>query len=133
MSNTALINGHWSLDINWLEEHLQMALAQALKQKEDNHGGFTFAASLEGVRLSKSQAGRAKCMGMRSGEADIRIYLPGARIWHVELKKWDGKVNASQKARHKELIDLGHDVTIIYAKTPQECVDKVMEGLSLRL
>lgn len=117
----------------WLEEHLQMAVAQALRQKEENHGGFTFASSLEGVKLSKSQAMRAKTQGMRSGEPDIRVYLPGGKIWFIELKRSGGVVSKTQKERHKDFSDLGHDVTVIMAKTPKQAVDMVMDGLNVRL
>lgn len=38
--------------------------------------GVDHAASLNGVRLSRSQQGKAKASGMVAGEPDIRIYDP---------------------------------------------------------
>lgn len=47
----------------------QVAVVQALEAR-----GRTYAASLNGVHLSKTQAGKAKAAGTVAGEPDLRIY-----------------------------------------------------------
>ena len=65
--------------------------------RELTHAGVFFAASLNGVKLSKAAAGRAKAAGMVAGEPDIRIYdrPPGLLVAHagmmIEMKTADKK------------------------------------------
>lgn len=73
----------WALDHHTLAAHPELAL---------------MSASLNGVKLSKAQAGKAKAAGMRKGEWDIR--LPVARgPYHgliIEMKAGRNKLTLEQ-------------------------------------
>lgn len=116
----------WNDDsLPWLEEHLQMAIAEALHKRE-KLGGFTFAADQNGMRSSKRTGHKAKLAGMRPGEADIRIYLNDGRLGMIELKTKKNSLSKSQKERHALLKSLGHDVRVVKAGCPQDAIDQVM-------
>lgn len=102
------------------EWRLQIEVCAGLDQMIGEGAPFAYAASLEGVRLTKSQAQLAKAQGMKAGEPDLRFYLPGGRVFFVELKAEGGKLNAAQKLRHPILQALGLVVHVVKATTPQE-------------
>ena len=122
-----LLKHDWSdATVAWEEDHLQMAIAQRLKQLEDARGDFTFAAGLEGLACSsKREAGRMKLMGMRAGEVDVRVYLLGGRLLQIEVKIADiGRLLDAQKERHALLRRLGFEVVELWAATPQDAADQ---------
>ena len=55
-----------------------------------------------------------------AGYEDIQVFLSGGDFWAIELKSRTGKQSDEQKARQKELVNLGHDYTII--RTVEELV-----------
>lgn len=121
-----LMKDDWSdEDINWLEDQIQIAVVQRLKRLEQEGYNFTFAASLEGVKLSKSQAGKAKLMGMVSGEPDLRLYFPNRRLVMVELKRKMGRTSGAQDERISRLSGLGYDVFVLHGRSPQHASDAI--------
>lgn len=92
--------------------------------------GIDYAASLNGVKLSKAQAGKAKAAGMVAGEPDVRIYDPPPALpWHVgtmlEMKVPSKAPKTSragpysncephQKVRLRELADRGWHCIVGY-------------------
>ena len=103
-----------------------MAIAEALHKAELAGAKFTFAADQNGLRTSRKQAIKAKMSGMRAGEADLRLYFGDGRLGMIELKTKRGSVSKTQKARHKLLRSLGHDVRVIKADCPQDAVDQAL-------
>lgn len=91
------------------------------------HHGVAFEVGLEGARLSKSQRAKAKVQGMDAGKCDIKVYLPGARNVHVELKRKGGRVSSEQSRWHDKLRALGFEVHVLIASCPQDGIDKMSE------
>ena len=121
-----IMKSDWSDEsLNWLEDQLQIAMVQRLRQLESEGYNFTFAASLEGVKLSKSQAGKAKLMGMVSGEPDLRIYFPNRKLLLVELKTKTGRTSKNQDDRIAKLNGLGYDAFVFHARSPQHAADTI--------
>lgn len=106
--------------IDWLEDEIQAYIVQQLRRM-----GVLFAASLEGAFMTKRTAAKLKMLGMESGEPDLRIYLDGGRVLFVELKRKKGQLSHNQKKRIESLRALGHNVEVIYAKTPLDGWNKV--------
>lgn len=104
------------------EWRLQAEAVAGLEELLAAHpGAFAYAASLEGVlgNLNPYQSQVASATGVKRGEADLRLYLPGARLELIELKGADGKLSKVQKERHEVLAALGWIVTVIKAATPE--------------
>ena len=116
----------WGLPGPWSEDDLAMAIATELRRLEWETQRFTFAHDQNGVKRSRASGGRAKAMGMRAGEPDLRVYLTGGRIGHIELKTAKGTASAEQRERHRTLRNLGHDVRVVKAATPREAVDQTI-------
>lgn len=49
-----------------------------------------------------------------SGVPDRIIFLPGGRIYFVELKTKKGGPSALQKLQHRRFKELGHEVYLLY-------------------
>jgi hypothetical protein len=122
----------WYMPAAWSEDDLAMAVATRLRQMERDHP-FTFAHDQNAARRSRTGGAKAKAMGMRPGEPDVRVYLPQSRIGHIELKATSGTVSDAQRQRHHDLRALGHDVRVLKADTPGVAADQaeaiVMEWL----
>jgi hypothetical protein len=122
----------WHIPAAWSEDDLAMAVASRLRQMEHMHP-FTFAHDQNAARRSRTGGAKAKAMGMRPGEPDVRVYLPQGRIGHIELKRPRGVVSPLQRQRHADLRALGHDVRVLRADTPGAAADQaeaiVMEWL----
>ena len=113
--------------VPWLEDHLQMAVARELLRLEDEREDFTFAADMSGMAAAnKRVAGRAKLMGMRSGETDLRLFFAGSRILQIEMKALKTPVSDEQKARHALLRSMGFRVEVVRATCPADAVKQVM-------
>lgn len=73
--------------------------------------------SMNGVKLSATQAVRAKRQGMVSGVPDL--FLPVSRLGYhglfVEMKSATGVLSPSQKRFLKELIDGGYKACVCYS------------------
>jgi len=122
----------WSDDtVPWSEDNLQVAMVQKLLRMEDTLGGFTFAAGLEGMKTSKSVASRQKRMGMRAGEADLRLYFEDGVTVFVENKRGTsggqkrGYASPEQKKRHELLKELGFEVHLLVPNTPNEAQEMI--------
>ncbi len=59
-----------------------------------------------------------------SGVPDRIIFLPGGRIYFVELKTKKGRPSALQKLQRRRFKELGHEVYLLYG------MDEVKEFLS---
>ena len=114
----------WYQPARWSEDDLAMAVATRLRQLE-RELPFTFAHDQNAGHRSRTNGSRAKAMGMRAGEADIRIYAPQGFVGHIELKTVRGRLSAAQRQRHGELRALGHDVRVVHAATPGYAADEV--------
>jgi hypothetical protein len=115
-------------DAAWKEEHIQAAIVMKLRQH-----GVAFEVGLEGARLSKSQRGKAKIQGMDAGKCDIKVYQPGARTTHIELKRKGGRVSSEQSRWHDKLRALGFDVHVVVASCPQDGIDQVSDIIGVDL
>lgn len=128
-----LMKDKWTDDtIRWCEDDLQKAAVQKLMRLEDEYN-FTFAAGLEGMKTTKSVAVRQKHMGMRAGEADLRLYFDGGRTVMVEMKRGTsggqraGTLSDAQKKRHPELKKLGFEIIVIKPDTPSQAQSEIEE------
>lgn len=148
-----LLKNNWSdTDVRWLESDHQMAVARELRRHDayipitktktieqaldkiaerTEHGlpCFTFAADQNANKRSLRQGSRNKAEGMESGEQDLRIYISGAKLILIELKRHDGVESGSQADRRELLTALGYTCFVVYANCPDHAVKQVMEIL----
>ena len=122
-----LLQHDWSdRSVKWIEDHLQMAVAQKLRRLEDERDDFTFAADMGGMAAAnKRVAGRAKLMGLRKGETDLRLYFAGPRLLMIEMKTINGALSDDQKKRHALFKIMGFDVQVVRASCPNDAVAQV--------
>ena len=115
--------------VPWSEHDLQVACCQYLAAQE-RAGHLTYAADMNGLKTAtKRGAALAKAAGMRAGEPDLRIYLPGGRLLLVELKRAKGRVSAAQTERHAALAKHGHHVVTIFAASPNDAISRLREAI----
>ena len=120
---SALLKYPWhSTNVRWSEADIQAAIVQTLRRER-----VPFEVGLDGVKMSKGQACKAKVQGMDRGKCDIKIYFEGGQTCQIELKKKGGRTSDAQDDWHEWLSRLGHDVRVLKCATPQEGVDRVME------
>lgn len=100
-----------------LEWRLQAAAVSALRNLDGYDATWTFAGDFN---AGKRNAAKAKATGLTPGEADLRVYLTGGRILHIELKAAKTPVSADQVKRHALLRSLGHRVEIVRAASADE-------------
>lgn len=112
----------------WLEDDLVIAVAETLLKLEKLKL-FTFAHDMNAGKRSKRAGGRAKAMGMRKGEPDMRFYLSDGRLKFIEYKSRKGKLTDSQKERFPILQALGFDIRIVKALCPQDAIDQTLKIL----
>jgi hypothetical protein len=115
----------------FLEDQLQIACAYYLDMLVAADVLF-FSHPPNELCRTKATGGKEKAMGMRAGEADLLIWPNkkyGVFPFFVELKTNLGKLQDSQKARHKIYHRNGYDVHVIYAANQYECVDKLKDVL----
>ena len=112
------------ITIKWKEWHIQAYIVQ-----ESHRAGHVFAAGMEGNDLSKSGRGKADATGRTAGEPDLRYYMPGGRLIMIELKLGESKLQKSQKKRIPILRDLGFEVHLVRAVTPEDGWAQVRELL----
>jgi hypothetical protein len=122
-------------ELNWLEWHLQAAMAQVLGRLERSGLDFTYAADQSGLSSSKGQAAIAKAAGMKEGEPDLRLYLPGPRLVLVEVKRGaraakggrKGRISIEQKFRREKLEALGFEVRTVWPTCPADAINIITE------
>lgn len=89
------------------------------------------SASLNGVKLSKAQAGKAKAAGMLAGEHDLRIPVPRGEFIgiSVEMKAGRNKPTTEQLWYGSRLQEEGWKV--VYAWSWIEARDAIVAYLSM--
>lgn len=123
LSVSALVKHEWNdTNVRWDEAAIQAAIVRELRR-----WNVDFEIGLEGIKLTKGQAAKAKIQGMEPGRVDLRLYFNGARMVHIELKKKNGKTSPAQDEWHERLRRNGFDVRVLKCATPQEGVDRVFE------
>jgi hypothetical protein len=113
------------------EWKLQAVVVSDWHKRIDRGERFAFAGDLNGVRLTPSQAGKAKLTGLTPGETDLRIYLPTARFKMIEMKADGGALSKAQKERHSLLRGLGFEIEVVKAKTEESAImqcGKLLDG-----
>ena len=103
------------------EWKLQAAVVSDFHKLQDAGWEFEFAGDMN---AGKRNGSRAKLTGLKAGEPDIRVYLPGARLKMIELKTEDGVVSDAQTKRHKKLRTLGFEIEVVYAATERDAVEQ---------
>jgi hypothetical protein len=91
------------------------------------------SCSLNGVKLTAAQAGKAKAAGMLKGEFDIK--LPVARGGHigliVEMKAGKNKPTPEQAWYGKRMADEGHRVAVCWSwEAAKEEIESYLSGKS---
>lgn len=105
----------------WLEWQIQAYIIQEARRA----GYDNLVADRE--EAGKVRGARGKAMGRRAGEPDMRLYLTGGRVVHIELKAENGVVSEEQEKRHSELMALGHKVHVVWAANPEDGWNQVRE------
>jgi len=116
----------WHIKDNWSEDSLTMAAATALRRLEAQGLALSWAHDMNAGERSPAESAKAKAMGLTAGEPDLRIYLMGGRIVHIELKTLKGRTSEAQTVRHARLMALGHEVYLVQVGTPMEAYLQVM-------
>lgn len=101
------------------EWKLQAAVVSEFHKLQDAGWPFEFAGDMN---AGKRNGARAKLNGLKAGEPDIRVYLPGAQLRMIEMKASGGKVSKAQEGRHRLLRNLGFDIVVIKAETEDDAV-----------
>lgn len=113
------------------EWKLQAAVVSDFHKCQDMGWDFEFAGDMN---AGKRNGTRAKLTGLKAGEADIRIYLPGARLGMIEMKG-ASKVSKAQVERHAKLERLGFKIHVVKAATETEAASKcraILKGMLLQ-
>ena len=115
-------NNPSDVGVSWTEASHQAYIVMELRRL-----GAIFRVGMEGIKLTKGLASKAKVAGLEAGEPDILIYGMDSRVLLIELKKWKGPVSKVQVERHKKLAMLGHHVHVVKERTPADSWNKVLE------
>lgn len=92
-----------------------------IKWARDNEKTYPFLwmlhSSLNGVRLSKMQAGKAKASGMLSGVPDLFLPVPRGCFFglYIEMKSATGRIMPSQSRYLKTVSDFGYSAVVCYS------------------
>ena len=103
-----------------LEHELQAAQVRALRAMPDYGKQFLFAGDQNAAKRGPRAQAIAVATGMISGEPDLRVYLAGGRICHIENKVGNSRLSPAQVVRHAALAALGHTVVTLRATTPED-------------
>lgn len=109
------------------EWKLQAAVVSDFHKCQDMGWEFEFAGDMNS---GKRNGARAKLTGLKAGEADIRIYLPGAKLGMIEMKNAKGELSEDQIKRHAKLEALGFKVHVVQASTEEEAASKCRKILT---
>ncbi|MCG7507080.1 VRR-NUC domain-containing protein [Mesorhizobium retamae] len=108
------------------EWELQAAQVQALRALPEYGRLFLLAGDQNSAKRGPRAQVEATAAGMTPGEADMRIYLTGARIRMFENKVGNGKLSPAQVSRHAALAKIGHTVEVVRATTKAEAASKAV-------
>ena len=106
---------------------------RVIKWARDNENNYPFLwllhSSLNGVKLSKNQAGRAKTQGMLSGVPDLFLPVPkkGFHGLFIEMKSQQGRVSVSQSRFLSVTNELGYQSIVCYSS--KDAIEKIKEYL----
>lgn len=106
---------------------------KVIKWARDNENNYPFLwllhSSLNGVKLSKNQAGRAKTQGMLSGVPDLFLPVPknGFHGLYIEMKSEKGRVSVSQSRFLSVTNELGYQSIVCYSS--EDAIEKINEYL----
>lgn len=103
---------------NWKEWQIQSyVIMMARRHQWIIHGDQNGA--------SKTNPGMAKVTGSLPGWPDLAIVASlGLTVW-VELKISGGRLSKEQTALHAQMRANGHDVYVIYAKSPEDAWEQI--------
>jgi len=102
---------------------------KVIKWARDNEKNYPFLwmlhSSLNGVKLSKTQAGKAKASGMLSGVPDLFLPVPknGFHGLYIEMKSEKGRIMPSQSRYLKTVSDFGYAAFVCYSA--DEAIEKI--------
>ena len=102
-----------------------------IKWARDNEKNYPFLwmlhSSLNGVKLSKMQAGKAKASGMLSGVPDLFLPVPRGSFFglYIEMKSAKGRIMPSQSRYLKAVSDFGYNAVVCYSSS--EAIEKIKE------
>ena len=102
-----------------------------IKWARDNEKNYPFLwllhSSLNGVKLSKIQAGKAKASGMLSGVPDLFLPVPRGSFFglYIEMKSAKGRIMPSQSRYLKAVSDFGYNAVVCYSSS--EAIEKIKE------
>ena len=94
---------------------------KVIKWARDNENNYPFLwmlhSSLNGVKLSKIQAGKAKASGMLSGVPDLFLPVPmgGYHGLFIEMKSEKGRVTDNQEWFLSKTEGLGYKTAVCYS------------------
>ena len=113
------------------EHELQVAVVAFLDVALPQSIAFT--CSLAGVKLTKSQAARAKAAGSRRGWPDLQFLFPDCITRYIELKAEGGRLTPEQKAFQARCA--GHNISAV-CRSVRDVEEKLIDWcapLGLRL
>jgi hypothetical protein len=102
---------------------------KVIKWARDNENNYPFLwmlhSSLNGVKLSKTQAGKAKASGMLSGVLDLFLPVPRGKYHglYIEMKSAKGRIMPSQSRYLKAVSDFGYAAFVCYSA--DEAIEKI--------
>ena len=92
-----------------------------IKWARDNEKTYPFLwmlhSSLNGVKLSKMQAGKAKASGRLSGVPDLFLPVPRGSFCglYIEMKSATGRIMPSQSRYLSAVSDFGYSAVVCYS------------------
>ena len=100
-----------------------------IKWARDNEKTYPFLwmlhSSLNGVKMTKAQAGRAIAQGMLSGVPDLFLPVPknGYHGLFIEMKYGSNKVTENQEKFLQNAANVGYTVSVCYSA--QEAIKRI--------
>ena len=102
---------------------------KVIKWARDNEKNYPFLwmlhSSLNGVKLSKTQAGKAKASGMLSGVPDLFLPVPRGSFFglYIEMKSEKGRLTENQQWFLSNAESLGYKTAVCYSA--KEAIDAI--------
>ncbi len=108
-------------------EAIEQAKVVAWARANENNYPYLWMLhnSLNGVKLSKTQAGKAKVSGMLSGVPDLFLPLPknGHHGLYIEMKSEKGRLTENQQWFLSNAESLGYKTAVCYSA--KEAIDAI--------